>query len=126
MKKMWMILLIMILAAAYTGCQGKSQLKIGTYLLDGNAENYIYVILDDAGKFEFSRGLALSYRPMGFYEVDGDRLILKAGPDEHYTFLIDGEVLVYLAGFGEIIEKGSRFIYSEVSMQVHGHGAVSG
>lgn len=126
MKKMWMILLVITVAAVFTGCQGKSQLKTGTYLLDGNAENYIYVVLDEKGGFQFSRGLALSYRPMGFYEVDGDRLILKAGPDEHYTFLIDGEVLVYLEGFGEIIEKGSRFIYSEVSMQVHGNRAVSG
>ncbi|MBO1265932.1 hypothetical protein J3A84_12910 [Proteiniclasticum sp. SCR006] len=126
MKKMWMILLVITVAAVFTGCQGKSQLKTGTYLLDGNAENYIYVVLDEKGGFQFSRGLALSYRPMGSYEVEGDRLILQAGPDETYTFLIDGEVLVYLEGFGEIIEKGSRFIYSEVSMQVHGNRAVSG
>lgn len=126
MRKIWMILLVITVAAVFTGCQGKSQLKTGTYLLDGNAENYIYVILDDQGGFQFSRGLALSYRPMGSYDVEGDRLILQAGPEETYTFLIDGEVLVYLEGFGEIIEKGSRFIYSEVSMEVHGNRAVSG
>ncbi|NCC78482.1 MAG: hypothetical protein EOM07_02620, partial [Clostridia bacterium] len=108
MRRIWMILLVITVAAVFTGCQGKSQLKTGTYLLDGNAENYIYVILDDQGGFQFSRGLALSYRPMGSYEVEGDRLILQAGPEETYTFLIDGEVLVYLEGFGEIIEKGSR------------------
>lgn len=126
MRRIWMILLVITVAAVFTGCQGKSQLKTGTYLLDGNAENYIYVILDDQGGFQFSRGLALSYRPRGFYDVEGDRLTLQAGPNEHYIFLIDGEVLVYLEGFGEIIEKGSRFIYSEVSMEVHGNRAVSG
>ena len=126
MRKIWMILLVITVAAVFTGCQEKPQLKTGTYLLDGNAENYIYVVLDDQGGFQFSRGLALSYRPRGFYDVEGDRLTLQAGPNEHYIFLIDGEVLVYLEGFGEIIEKGSRFIYSEVSMEVHGNRAVSG
>lgn len=126
MRKMWRILLVVTLAAAFTGCQGKSELKTGTYLLDGNSENYIYVVLEDTGEFEFSRGLALSYRPMGSYEVEGDRLTLQAGLNEHYIFLIDNGVLVYLEGFGEIIEKGSRFIYSEVSMEVHGNRAVSG
>jgi len=114
MKKLILIVLVMMLAVSITGCMGKSEVKMGTYHLDGNPELFTYVFLEEGG-FQFSRGLALSYRPMGSYEVEGDRLILRAGPEENYTFLIDGDVLVYLEGFGEIIENGSRFIYSETS-----------
>lgn len=113
MRKMMFIVLVMTLTGLFTGCRGTADLKTGTYHLDGNPELFTYVLLEEGGRFEFSRGLALSYRPMGFYEVEGDRLILKANENEEYEFLIDGEVLVYLEGLGEIIENGSRFLLGE-------------
>jgi hypothetical protein len=110
MKKMAFSVAILMMILLFSGCQGKTELKMGKYHLDGNSENFTYVLLDEEGNFEFSRGMALSYRPMGTYEVEGEELILKANVEEEYLFVIQGDELIFQGEIEGILENGSRFM----------------
>lgn len=96
-----------------SGCQGKMDLKTGRYYLDGNREKFVYVLLDEDGYFEFHRGLALSYLPMGKYEVEGEKLVLKVNEEEEYLFVINGDELIFQGEIEGILESGSRFLLEE-------------
>jgi len=109
-KATWMTLLILSMLLMGCGGERNPELRTGRYLLDGNAENYSYVLLHEEGRFEFSRHMALSYVPMGTYEVREGRLILQAGADERYTFLIEEDTLIFQEGVPGILPQGSRFL----------------
>ncbi len=112
MKKTTYTVMILVLIVLISGCQGETELVIGKYLLDGNSENYTYVLLDKEGDFEFSRGIALSYLPSGTYEVEGDQLVLKAN-EQDYLFVIKDEELIFQNEIQGILERGSRFKLEE-------------
>lgn len=113
MKKMIFTTAALMMILLFSGCQEKVELKMGNYLLDGENENFTYVLLEENGSFQFSRGMALSYRPMGTYEVQGEELILKANVDEEYHFIIDGDELIFQDEIEGILESGSRFLLDE-------------
>lgn len=109
-KTTWMSLLILSMLLMGCGGEKNPELKTGRYLLDGNAENYSYVLLNEEGQFEFSRHIALSYVPVGTYEVKDGMLILQAGENERYTFLIQEDTLILQGQIEGILQNGSRFI----------------
>jgi len=115
MKKMVFSVTALLMILLISGCQGKTELKMGTYHLDGNPEKFTYVLLDEGGHFEFSRGMVLSYRPMGTYEVEGEKLILKANENEKYLFVIRGDELIFQDEIEGILESGSRFLLEDAN-----------
>ena len=110
MKKMLFSVTALVMILLFSSCQGNTELKMGTYHLDGNPEKFTYVLLDEEGHFEFSRGMVFSYRPMGTYEVEGEKLILRANENEEYLFLIQGDELIFQDEIEGILESGSRFL----------------
>lgn len=110
MKKMLFSVTALVMILLFSSCLGNAELKMGTYYLDGNPENFTYVLLDEEGHFEFSRGMILSYRPMGTYEVEGEKLILRANENEEYLFFIQGDELIFQDEIEGILESGSRFL----------------
>ena len=110
MKKMVLSVTALVMILLISSCQGKTELKTGKYDLDGNPEKFTYVLLDEEGHFEFSRGMVLSYRPMGTYEVEGKKLILKANENEEYLFFIQGDELIFQDEIEGILKRGSRFL----------------
>lgn len=55
-----------------------------------------FVELDENGRFVFEYSVLMSSLPMGDYEVENDRLVMKRqGTDAVYVFDIQGENLVY-------------------------------
>ena len=113
MKKRVFSVAILMMLLLFSSCQGKTALKMGMYYLDGEPENFTYVLLDEEGHFEFSRGMVLSYRPMGTYEVEGKELTLKANETEEYLFLIQGDELIFQDEIEGILDSGSRFLLEE-------------
>ena len=88
------------------------ELRIGTYYSE---DGMSWVQLVDSSFFQFNRHSAMSYMPNGEFSVSGEKLILKAGENEEYVFLIRGGGLVlelestYIDG---ILEQGMRFVFS--------------
>jgi len=115
LKKMIFSVTALVMILLISSCQGKTALKMGNYYLDGDPENFTYVLLDEDGHFEFSRGMVLSYRPMGTYEVDGEKLILKANEKEEYLFVIQGDILIFQDEIEGILESGSRFLLEDTN-----------
>ncbi len=99
MKIKSIVLLMMIIVLfffGYTFLKSNQELSTGKYvMLNAENEDWAWVLLSDDHQFEFNRHLATSYRPMGTYFVENDKLILKVCEQEIYVFKIEGNRLIF-------------------------------
>ena len=109
---MLLITAIMLFTSACAFQNNFGELKTGKYVLkDGPTEEWAWVLLEDENKFQFNRGNATSYRPVGNYSVENNELILKVNDDEVYRFEIKGSSLIFKSGeYAEgLLESGTVF-----------------
>jgi len=99
----------LILLATLFGCQKNGEPQVGRYMTE---DNLACVDLQDGYRFLFNRHIATSYRPVGTYSVEKDKLILTVADDEYYIFLIENGQLIYDSCLPEgaaIVKKGTVF-----------------
>ncbi len=113
-KRLSMLLMaaIVLLTSACAFQNNFGELKTGRYVLkDAPSEEWAWVLLEDENVFQFNRGSATSYRPVGNYSVENNELILRVNDDEVYQFEIEGSSLIFKGGeYAEsLIEVGDVF-----------------
>lgn len=87
-----------------------SAVKTGRYVMkNAVTEDWSWIDIKDGNMYEFNRAGNVSYRPSGKYLVEGDRLILNVGDNSSYTFIIDGNSLIFESTTtnGNFIKKGT-------------------
>ena len=107
--RMLLMAAIVMLTSACASQNNLEELKTGKYVLkDAPSEDWAWVLLESENKFQFNRGSATSYRPVGKYSVENNELILKVNDDEIYRFEIKGSSLIFKSGeYAEgLIEEG--------------------
>ena len=109
-------LIVLILAIGlFTGCSKDNkpnELNIGRYVIqDGQPEGSSWVSLKENNKFILQRTLASSYSPVGTYTVEGNTLKLSVNEAEFYTFIIDGNKLIFedKGSVNSLIKEGAIF-----------------
>jgi len=101
MKKIWLILLIMIVFVFAVECGGNAaeeSLPLGIYkLVDAEEPLKPIVILKEDNQFVFSYSALSSYLPIGTYKIDENQLILSTDDGKyHYTFEIgEDDALIF-------------------------------
>ena len=102
-----LILLFFTLSACST-----SSIKTGRYVMENTeTEEWSWIDIKEGNIYEFNRAGNVSYRPSGKYTVEGDKLILKVGDNSSYTFLIEGNSLIFenTTTNGNFIKKGTVY-----------------
>lgn len=96
-----------------------NQIKKGLYVFEKNGDPaWSWIRLSDDNKFVFHRGLVLSYRPKGEYEVDGDKLYLKTDDLGIYEFQIDDNKLIYTRSEDKSLDSIEMvFFYTTKSLE---------
>jgi hypothetical protein len=92
-KKIMFVLILMLftLSACST-----SSIKTGRYVMENTAiEDWSWIDIKEGNTYEFNRANNVSYRPSGKYTIENNKLILNVGDNSYYTFLIDGDSLIY-------------------------------
>ncbi len=92
------------------------QPRLGKYeIQNASPSTGSYIILEEANKFQFCRNRALSYMPIGEYEVDGDELLLYVNDNEKYLFKIGEDKLIFESSNIDYkeIEKGHVYLFIE-------------
>ena len=114
-RKVLLLLLLVVSALLLTICyslQDKTkEIKTGKYVMqDTELEDCVWVELKDDNQFEFSRGI-VSYRPTGTYAIEENIITLSVNENEAYTFLVDGDKLIFESGeYAEnLVKKGGIF-----------------
>jgi hypothetical protein len=90
-------------------------LRIGRYYSE---DGMSWVQLADSNFFQFNRHSVMSYMPNGEFFVSDEKLVLKAGENEEYVFIIkdNGSVLELASTYIEgILEQGMLFVFSETA-----------
>lgn len=111
-KRILILGVVLIMAfGLFTGCGGNT-LKQGKYVKESNepTDNHVWVELYDDDKFAFSRGLAISYCPMGVYTIKNAKLTL-CFDDEKWIFKIRKDCLVFEKAYynGVLMSQKSDF-----------------
>lgn len=116
MKKRLLVMIIIASVILVCGCSNKknvNELKIGKYV---EVENGLaWVVLKKNNEFQFNRHIATSYDPIGSYNIQDGKLILKVSDKEEYKFKINGEKLVFESGthIGDLLKEGAVFQFSD-------------
>lgn len=121
-----LLITICLLCVSLCGCknnapkaQNKNQVKKGLYVYEKNGEPaWSWIKIDDDNKFVFNRGVGLSYRPKGEYEVDGNKLYLKTDDLDTYEFKIEKNKLIYVKSDDETLGSDElTFLYTTKSLE---------
>lgn len=122
MKRISIVLKIVLLIIALTfilsGCTKTiNDIKVGEYATN---ERIASLTIGEDRTFVLNRHIATSYDPTGNYTIDGDKLALHVNGDmekDIIIFKINGDTLIFENGeIAEgLIEKGTEFIYKELS-----------
>lgn len=110
MKKIYLTFII-VLSFSLIACSPTS-IKTGRYVMENTeVEEWSWIDISEGNQYEFNRALNTSYRPSGKYTVEGNKLILKVGDNSSYTFIIDGNSLIYDSSTtsGNFIKKGTVY-----------------
>jgi len=105
------VLLLILLIFTLTACSSSS-IKTGRYVMENTeTEEWSWIDIKDGNMYEFNRAGNVSYRPSGKYTVEGDRLILNVGDNSSYTFIIEGNSLIFESTTtnGNFIKKGTVY-----------------
>jgi hypothetical protein len=110
MKRITMTILVLIFIFL-SGCSSQSK-KAGRYVMENTeTEDWSWIDIKKGNTYEFNRANNVSYRPSGKYTVENNKLILNIGDNSYYTFLIDGDSLIYesTTTSGHFIKKGTVY-----------------
>jgi hypothetical protein len=110
MKRITMTILVLIFIFL-SGCSSQS-IKAGRYVMENTeTEDWSWIDIKKGNTYEFNRANNVSYRPSGKYTVENNKLILNIGDNSYYTFLIDGDSLIYesTTTSGHFIKKGTVY-----------------
>jgi hypothetical protein len=110
MKRITMTILVLIFIFL-SGCSSQS-IKAGRYVMENTeTEDWSWIDIKEGNTYEFNRANNVSYRPSGKYTVENNKLILNVGDNSYYTFLIDGDSLIYesTTTSGHFIKKGTVY-----------------
>lgn len=101
-KSLFVSILIIAIALISTACSKSSKeaikLEVRAYIMN-DSEEFLKptVTLQENNKFTFVYSALSSYIPMGTYEIDNDKLILKTdNGKEKYIFKIDNGTLIFV------------------------------
>lgn len=74
-------------------------------------EEWSWIDINEGNMYEFNRAMNTSYRPSGKYSIEKDMLILHVGDNSSYTFLIDGDSLIFESTTtnGNFIKSGTVY-----------------
>lgn len=107
-RKFVLLLVSLILLAA---CSTPS-VKTGRYVMENTeTEEWSWIDIKEGNMYEFNRAGNVSYRPSGKYSIEKNKLILAVGDNSSYTFLIEGDSLIFESTTtnGNFIKKGTVY-----------------
>ncbi|MBV1709473.1 MAG: hypothetical protein KMY54_06415 [Erysipelothrix sp.] len=108
-KKIMFVLILMFFTLS--ACSASS-IKTGRYVMENTAiEDWSWIDIKEGNMYEFNRASNVSYRPSGKYTIENNKLILNVGDNSYYTFLIEGDSLIYesTTTSGHFIKKGTVY-----------------
>ncbi len=105
------IIFIILCSMLLSSCSSSS-IKTGRYFMENTeTEDWSWIDINEGNTYEFNLALNVSYRPSGKYTIENSRLILDLGDNSSYTFLIDGNSLIFESTTtnGNFIKKGTVY-----------------
>ena len=108
-KRIYVLLIVILMLLA--ACSAPS-VKTGRYFMENTeTEDWSWIDINEGSMYEFNRAMNTSYRPSGKYSIEKDKLILHVGDNSSYTFLIDGDSLIFESTTtnGNFIKKGTVY-----------------
>ncbi|MCT4543679.1 MAG: hypothetical protein N4A63_09070 [Vallitalea sp.] len=116
-----MITITCILIFAYNINNSRNNLKKGLYVYVKNDEevttNWSWIKIEDNNKFIFHRGLGISYRPTGEYEIKEDMLLLKVNDQVEYEFEIKDKSITLIRSKDEYFDTNIVFNHTDKSVE---------
>jgi hypothetical protein len=106
------ILMSLVLGLLLSGCAQSNELALGRYVMRGaQDEDFSWIELEANNRFTFNRNWVTSYRPMGTYSIENQRLTLRVNAEEFYVFRIVNKTLVFESegSISSLIEVGAVY-----------------